>query len=275
MMHLKYLLPALFFLNTLLSAGTMYTLSGIDKIYPVVEIGGKKVHQKYKSVIMAQLKETADALGLDTEGYDPRSLALLVNELYIGNSVVIKVRLVIGEEVKRLDSGEKTFALTYEDAVHFTADEDIEEHLEDALDELLARFSEQYGEENRAIAKVAVDDNSFAAAMGYETDYETALMKGKKAQKNIMLVLVSNYCPWCRKFEQRVLLKKEVDAVIQKNYIPLIINKEKDPFPKNLDKAFTPIVHFIDYRTEQSYKSLLGYNSKEEFLHTIKTDSSR
>ncbi len=275
MMHLKYILPALLFLNTLLSAGTMYTLSGIEKVYPVVEIGSKRVPQKYKSLIMAQLKESADELGLDTKGYDPRSLALLVNELYIGNSVVIKVRLVIGEEVKRLDSGEKTFALTYDDAVHFTADEDIEEHLEDAMDELLARFSEQYGEENKAIAKVVVDENNFAAAMGYETNYETALKKAKKAQKNVMLVLVSNYCPWCRKFEQRVLLKKEVDAVIQKNYIPLIINKERDSFPKELDMAFTPIIHFIDYKTLRSYKSLLGYNSKEEFLHTIKTDSSK
>ena len=88
-----------------------------------------------------------------------------------------------------------------------------------------------------------------------------------------MLVLVSNFCPWCRKFEQRVLLKKEVNDLIQKNYIPLILNKEKDPFPKEFDTGFTPIIHFIDYKTQKSYKNVIGYNNKDEFTYILKTDT--
>lgn len=236
-------------------------------MYPVVEIGGKKIPRTYKENILSQLKETTDELGIDTSGYDTRSLAVLVGEMYVNKDVVINVRLLVGEQVKRLDCSDKTFAVTYDDREYFVFNEGYEDKLEDAMDALLTRFSDQYSEENKAMAKVVVDEKDFALAMGYETNYEEAVKRAEKAHKDIMLVLVSNYCPWCRKFEQRVLLKKEVNEMIQKNYIPLIINKEKDPFPKRFDMAFTPIVHFIDYKTKESYENIVGYNSKDEFLY--------
>lgn len=37
-------------------------------------------------------------------------------------------------------------------------------------------------------------------------------------------------------------------------------------------KAMTPIVHFIDYKTGQSYYNVVGYNNREEFLHLLKSD---
>ena len=108
--------------------------------------------------------------------------------------------------------------------------------------------------------------------MFYETNYDEAIKKGKKLHKNIMLVLVANYCPWCRKFEQRVLIKKEVNDLVQKNYIPLIINRETKKFPKKFDKSFTPIVHFIDYKTEKSNASIVGYNNKDNFVYLLKSN---
>ncbi|MEE8587733.1 MAG: thioredoxin family protein [Sulfurimonadaceae bacterium] len=256
-------------------AGTIFTLTGIKKVYPDVEIGGKKIPKTEKSNILALLKETTDELGIDTSGHDSRSLTLLIGEMYVGKEVVINVRLLIGEQVKRLDSGEKSFAITYGDREYFTFDDGYEDQLEDALDSLFERFSKQYREENSAILKVSTNEQGFALAMGYETNYDTALKRAKKEKKNIMLVLVTNYCPWCRKFEERVLMKKEVNVIIQKSYIPLIINKDRDLFPKRFDNAFTPIVHFIDYKTEQSYESVVGYNNRDEFLYLLKKDSSK
>jgi thioredoxin-related protein len=253
----------------------MFTLSGIKKLYLVVEISGKTVPLSYKSTILESLKATTDELKIDTKGYDPRSLAVLVNEMRVNDTTVVNIQLLIGEEVQRLGSDEKTFALTYQTMGHFLFNEgdDIEDIFEDTFDTMLAKFSEQYIEENKKISKVVIDEHNFASEMKYETNYEDAVKKSKKLHKNIMLVLVSNYCPWCRKFEQRVLLKKEVNAIIQKNYIPLILNREKDPFPKEFDTGFTPIVHFIDYKTQKSYKNVIGYNNKDEFTYILKSDS--
>jgi len=255
----------------------MFSLEGIKKVYLVVEVGGKDIPKKYRSQIMEQLKETTTELGIDTSGFDQRSLAVLVAESYIGTLKVVTVKLLIGEQVLREGSNIKSFAMTYMDSEQFVLrrDTDLEEKFEDTMDTLLARFSDQYEEENTKSEKITISDQAFAKAMGYETDYDVALKRAKKEHKNMMLVLVANFCPWCRKFEQRVLLKKEVDLLVQKNYIPLIINKEKGGFPKELDRSFTPIVHFIDYKSAKSYATSIGYNNREEFLYLLKKGSGK
>jgi len=275
MRQTKHLLLFLLLLHTALMADTMFTLSGIKKVYPVVEINGKKIPKSEKAMVMELLQETTDELQINTSGYDPRSLAILVSEIYVGQEVLIHVQLIIGEQVQRSDSGEKTFALTYGDREYFRFDKSYEEHLEDAVDALLSRFSDQYREEHQKLEKVATSKQAFAEAMHYESNYEAAVKRAKKEKKNIMLVLVSNYCPWCRKFEERVLVKKEVDTLVKQHFIPLIINKEKEPFPKRFDKGFTPIVHFIDYKTEQRYDGIVGYNSKDEFLYILKKEDAK
>ena len=260
----------------MLNASTMYTLSGINKLYLVVEISGKTIPQSYRETILESLQSTAEELKIDTKGYDPRSLAVLINEKVYNDTTVVNIQLVVGEEVRRLDNNEKTFALTYQSFGSFSLNEDdeLEDVFEDTFDSMLAKFSEQYIEENKKITKVVINEENFASEMKYETNFDEAVKKSKKLRKNIMLVLVSNYCPWCRKFEQRVLLKEDVNAIIQKNYIPLILNREKDPFPKEFDTGFTPIVHFIDHKTQKSYKSVVGYNNKDEFTYILKTDTS-
>lgn len=274
-MKLKIIFLLVLFTNVILNASTMYTLSGINKLYLVAEISGKTVPPSYKNMILENLKSTTDDLNIDTKGYDPRSLAVLINDRLVNNTTLVTMQLVIGEEVKRVDNNEKTFALTYQSFGHFVLNEDdeLEEMLEDTLDTMLAKFAEQYTEENKKITKVVINEENFAAEMKYEINYDDALKRAKKEQKNIMLVLVSNYCPWCRKFEQRVLLKEEVNAIIQKNYIPVILNREKDPFPKEFDIGFTPIVHFIDHKTQKSYKNVVGYNNKDEFTYILKSDN--
>ncbi len=274
-MKLRKLLLLVFFTNIILNASTIFTLSGVNKLYLVVEISGKTVPKSYRNMIMESLQTVTDDLKIDTTGYDPRSLAVLVNETKINESTLINIQLLIGEEVKRLDNHEKTFALTYQSMGHFVlnSDDDLEDAFEDTFDTMLAKFSEQYIEDNKKITKVVISEENFASEMKYETNYDEAVKKSKKLQKNIMLVLVSNFCPWCRKFEQRVLLKKEVNDLIQKNYIPLILNKEKDPFPKEFDTGFTPIIHFIDYKMQKSYKNVIGYNNKDEFTYILKTDT--
>ena len=262
---------------TSLNAESMYSLDGIKKVFLVVEGGGKDVSKKHKQQILEQLKETTDDLGIDTSGYDQRSLAVLIGVRNIGTSKVISVRLVIGEQVLREGSSEKVFAITYADKTQFELmpDEDMEDSLEDSMDTLLGRFSSQYEDENVKINKVVINDQDFATAMGYGTNYEAALKRAKKEHKNIMLVMVTNSCPWCRKFEQRVLLKKDVNQLVQKHYIPLLINKDKDRYPKELDRSFTPIVHFISYKTAKSYALSIGYNNRETFWQLLKKGAKK
>ena len=118
-MKLRKILLLVFFTNIIVNASTIFTLSGVNKLYLVVEISGKTIPKSYKSMIMESLKTVTDDLKIDTTGYDPRSLAVLVSETKVNESTLINIQLLIGEEVKRLDNNVKTFALTYQSMGHF------------------------------------------------------------------------------------------------------------------------------------------------------------
>jgi hypothetical protein len=250
----------------------MYTLSGVDKVYPVVEIMTPLVPQSFKEKINEELQSRLGELNIKYTEHDQRALAVLVSGITIKNDPFITIELLIGEQVKRRGESSETFAATYIDKSQFllSKDDDLEDIFEDNLSALLDKFSEQYQEENQDFVKIDLKNQNFAKVMEYETSYEKAVAKAKKLKKNIMMVLVTDYCPWCRKFEQRVLLKREVHTAIKQNYIPLILNKETDTFPKEYDQSFTPLVYFIDYKTLKSYETVVGYNKKEDFLYLIK-----
>lgn len=260
-------------LLSLAFGGNMFSLTGINKVYPVVEIGGDKIPASTKKYILDEINSTLTQLKIDFKGYSQRSIAFLLSQQYVDDKISIHLSLLIAEEVYRLKSKTKTFALTYKsDKSFFYTQEDVQENIEDNVDELLAKFAEQYQEDNKALDKIDIKEEDIAKALGYESNYKVAMQKAKKEKKNVLFILVANYCPWCRKFEQRVLLKKEVNKAIHQKYIPLLLNREKGEFPKRFYKSMTPIVHFIDYKTQKSYYKVVGYNNREDFLRVLKAD---
>ncbi|HIC44488.1 MAG TPA: thioredoxin family protein, partial [Sulfurimonas sp.] len=48
-----------------------------------------------------------------------------------------------------------------------------------------------------ALSLNASDIEHFAKQMKYETDYQVAIEKAKESKKQVMFVMVTNYCPWC------------------------------------------------------------------------------
>jgi hypothetical protein len=258
-----------------LKAESFFSLSNIKKVYPVIEIKSDKIEQKHKAYIEEEINRTLKELDIDTSGYDPRAFAIVVTQSYVGDTPVLRVELLMGEEMRRLDDGQKTFAISYQQR-ELTVIEDIDdsdsiiELMEDSVDTLLERFSEQYREDNRLAPKELYQGKEgFAKHLGYETDYQRARTKAQKEGKNILLVLTTNYCPWCRKFEQNVLAKKSVNRAIHKKYIPVILNRDEKKFPEKFTSSFTPVTYFIDAKNEEVLHKVSGYNNRDEFMHLI------
>ena len=109
----------------------------------------------------------------------------------------------------------------------------------------------------------------FAKEFKYETSYEVALKKAKEQKKDVMFVMVANFCPWCSKFEKKVLSKKKMDAKIHKKYIPLIINREENNYPKEFTSPFIPVMYFVDYKTKKIKNKVVGYNNKADFITIV------
>ena len=112
--------------------------------------------------------------------------------------------------------------------------------------------------------------DSFAQKLSYETSYATALAKAKEQKKPILLIQVSNYCPWCKKLEKRVLASDKVNSVVQKNYIPLVLNRDKREYPEQFYTPIVPVSYLIDYKDDSKFKMLRGYQGKNDFLYFIK-----
>lgn len=114
----------------------------------------------------------------------------------------------------------------------------------------------------------AAQIDEFASEVSYERDYNKALKMAKEQNKVLMLVLVGDYCPWCKKFERKTLKSQEVRDAVAKNFIPLVVDKYKDKekYPKEFYAPVIPAVYFIDPKTEKSLLETVAYMKKDEFL---------
>ena len=258
-----------------LNASTMFMLTKIPKVYLVVENYSSKLPTSIKENILDEMKYYTNQLQIDTSGFSHRTLAFLIYESYVEDQMILNVDLVLGEEMQRLDDKKEVYALTYEKrkqtAYGSKSEDEISEEVLEYVDQLLYDFSEQYKEDNETpILTAQTDHKQFAKEFGYETDYKKAIEKAKKENKQVMFVMVANFCPWCLKFEKKVLSDKQLDLQIHKKYVPLILNREEKKFPATFETPMIPTVYFVNPKDESIVNKSVGYHNRFNFINIIK-----
>lgn len=143
---MKILLLVLF-TCTLVFAQTSFILTKFKNAYPLVEIHTDKVPSEYKVKITKILKSYTDELGINTKGYSQRTMAIVIDRIAVGKKLVLRTKLLVGEDVKRLDDGEEVFALTYVKS-DISEIENMDEDIIDTVEYLLEDFQDQYIEDN-------------------------------------------------------------------------------------------------------------------------------
>lgn len=149
MSKLRAIFVALFFLCSIpnAQAQTPFTLTGVKSYYPVVEFNTDKIDTKYKEQILEMLIKKSTKLGIETKNFSSRSLAFLIGYIGVGDTLALKVELMLGENTMRLDTKENIFVLSYLNSRIFVP-ENLEEELLDNVEELLDIFEAQYKEDN-------------------------------------------------------------------------------------------------------------------------------
>ena len=114
-----------------------------------------------------------------------------------------------------------------------------------------------------------IDD--FAKQMNFHRDYNTALAQAKKENKVLVMVLGADYCPWCRKFENKTLNSKLVKPSLEKEVITLLVDKkfDRESFPNKFTTQYTPRVFFINPSNEDILHDTFGYIKKKDFLKDL------
>ncbi len=113
--------------------------------------------------------------------------------------------------------------------------------------------------------------DEFASEVGYLRDYNLALKTAKEQNKMVMVVVVGDYCPWCKKFERKTLKSSEVKAQVDKEFIAVVIDKYKDKgnYPKEFYAPLIPAVYFVDPSNGKSLLETVAYMKKAEYMENM------
>ncbi len=114
-----------------------------------------------------------------------------------------------------------------------------------------------------------IDD--YAKDMGFYRDYSSALSVAKKENKPLMLVIVADYCPWCRKLERRTLAHEDIKLRVDKEVITVIQDKKYDQgkFPLEFETPRNPTIFFIDPKSGEHFYETIGFVKYDVFSEDL------
>jgi len=111
----------------------------------------------------------------------------------------------------------------------------------------------------------------WGAKFDWSNDYNESLHKAQKEKKPMYVLVTSDKCPWCARFEKKVLGDKKLLEKLEKEYIIVHLTREKNFVPRKFDKKMVPHHYFVDDRGEITYNHL-GYWNKKDFKSFLDED---
>ncbi len=79
----------------------------------------------------------------------------------------------------------------------------------------------------------------------FSSNYEDALREAKSEHKILMIMLKKENCKFCKKMEDEVLIDKNVSKILDRDFILLKLDVNRDELPLGLKKDMTPTFAFV------------------------------
>ncbi len=92
-------------------------------------------------------------------------------------------------------------------------------------------------------------------------DIENALKKAKEEHKFVLLQAGGNWCPWCIEFHRFCSSDKQIDSIINANFVWYHLNYSKENKNEDLLKKY-------DYPQRFGFPIFIILNEKGERIHT-------
>lgn len=106
--------------------------------------------------------------------------------------------------------------------------------------------------------------NLFANDIAWSDTYEQAQAKAKKESKPMLVIITTEQCRWCRKFEATTLSDEDVISKINTRFIPVHVTRDKSVYPKILSAKMVPMSYFVDGEGKVIH-SIPGYWAVEDY----------
>lgn len=108
-----------------------------------------------------------------------------------------------------------------------------------------------------------------ASEVKFEHNFDKALQKAKNQNKEVMMIYSAVWCPECNYMKEVVFKNKDVSDYIQKHFIVLTLDIQKDKLPDGFDYPGIPTFFFIDENGKEKNK-IVGGNKADKFLKNLK-----
>lgn len=117
----------------------------------------------------------------------------------------------------------------------------------------------------------AAQIDEFAAEVKYLRSYDMAIKTAKEQNKIVMLVVVADYCPWCKKLERKTLKDSAVMTKTKESFVGIVIDKYKDKgkYPQEFSAPLIPAVFFINPKDGKSLQETVAYMKPDEFMENM------
>ncbi|MEN8302703.1 MAG: DUF255 domain-containing protein [Campylobacterota bacterium] len=113
-----------------------------------------------------------------------------------------------------------------------------------------------------AVALVFINLNLGAEEIEWPNDYDKALIQAKKENKFVYVLITSDSCRWCRKFEQTTLLDMDIEDRLEEEYITIHLSRDRHQIPDKFKTSPVPRHYFLDQKGDILYNTI-GYRDAE------------
>ena len=105
-----------------------------------------------------------------------------------------------------------------------------------------------------------------AVELKWAHSYKEALSQAKKEKKNIMLLVTSESCGWCRKLERTTLKDRDVVERLNRDYIVFHAIRGEGKYPEALKVGAVPASFFLNTEEKLIINNVIGYWPAEDYL---------
>lgn len=103
----------------------------------------------------------------------------------------------------------------------------------------------------------------------FANGYEDAINQGIDENKNVLFMISTKNCPYCRSTKEAILPDEAVQEKLQ-NYVYKELDKDTDSYPKDtLYTRFVPSFFIINPKTQGLLAERIGYQPKSVFIEFL------
>ena len=116
--------------------------------------------------------------------------------------------------------------------------------------------------------------SSLFASAEWFNNYYDAIKVAQEENKRVYMLIVSDDCRWCKKFERTTLKDKKLMKKMSSQYVLLHLSRDRHYIPKKFKTTPVPRHYFLTNRGEEIFP-VVGYRDIETFNNFLDTVDER